>query len=64
MSLSSGGGNMVTVEQSVANLMGEIGKHIEGQLRAGAGGSGQIDGDSVATVTTTTSDGEAERKGK
>ena len=56
-----------SVEQSVATLMGEIGKHIEGQFqavaaaaaaggRAGAGGSGQVDGAPVTSTTTSVGD--------
>ena len=73
----SGGEGLTTqesVEQSVASLMGEIGKHIEGQFQAvaaaaaaaaaasagggGAGGSGQVDG---APVTSTTNVDEPEK---
>ena len=54
-----------SVEQSVATLMGEIGKHIEGQFQAvaaaaaAAGGSGQ----GVPVTSTATSVGDEPEKG-
>ena len=55
-----------SVEQSVASLMGEIGKHIEGQFQAvaaaaaaAAGGSGQ----EVPSTSTATSVGDEPEKG-
>ncbi len=69
---SNGAGEVLptqeSVEQSVATLMGEIGKHIEGQFQAvaaaaaggGARGSGQ---GGIPVTSTTTSEGDEPEKG-
>ncbi len=64
-----GGGylsSQINMDQSVANLMGEIGKHIEGQLRAGrSDGEGGGGGGGIVIATTsassTTLEGTAEK---